>query len=327
MASTTEQLLSNIAGIMTSICAALGAGRGFKLQLGIPNTTPLITLSYPFVNKRDMGRFAVFVTLLSEIHYLLSADQTVTKRGLYYQHFPETTQSVVNYAVDRIAAAFGVPRSALGIFAALKGMLKGGVRIALVGGDVVEGIGHGAVLIPADAEVESVQVRKEVERVLLVEKEAVFQRLSLGEKVVVVTGKGYPDLSTRRFLAALSKMGLPVFALVDLDPHGIEIMATVRFGSKAMAHEGSALCVEGLRWLGLRLEDMDRVFQEGGRGILRLTERDRRKAESLLRRPWIGFVPEWESVLQRMLTQGNKAEIEILGGGLEDWVKRLLAES
>ena len=55
----------------------------------------------------------------------------------------------------------------------------------------------------------------------LVEKEAIFKRLDLGEKVVVVTAKGYPDVATRELLATLSNMGAPVFALVDLDPHGI----------------------------------------------------------------------------------------------------------
>ena len=62
-------------------------------------------------------------------------------------------------------------------------------------------------------------------------------------------------------LATLSDMGTPVFALVDLDPHEIEIMTTARFGSQAMAHEGPALCVEGLRWLGVGFWDVDEVIR------------------------------------------------------------------
>ena len=64
---------------------------------------------------------------------------------------------------------------------------------------------------------------------------------------MVVTGKGYPSITTRELLATLSDMGAPVFALVDLDRHEVEIVATVRFDSQAMAHEGPALFVEGLR--------------------------------------------------------------------------------
>ena len=60
-----------------------------------------------------------------------------------------------------------------------------------------------------------------------------------------MTGRGYSDVATRELLATLSDMGKPVLALVDLDPHGIEIMAAVRFGNKDMAQEGPALCVEG----------------------------------------------------------------------------------
>ena len=60
--------------------------------------------------------------------------------------------------------------------------------------------------------------------------------------------------------------------------------------------------------------------------MLRLTDVDQSRVESLLRRPWIGAVPELERVLQRMPDQGKQAAIEILGAGLEDWVKRRIPE-
>ena len=62
-------------------------------------------------------------------------------------------------------------------------------------------------------------MQKEVEWVLLVEKESTIQRLDLWEKAVIVKGNGYPDVATRELLATLSDTGMPVFALVDLDPH------------------------------------------------------------------------------------------------------------
>lgn len=44
--------------------------------------------------------------------------------------------------------------------------------------------------------------------------------------------KGYLDISTRLFVKKLWQiLKIPVFAFVDADPCGIEIMLTYRFGS------------------------------------------------------------------------------------------------
>lgn len=227
--------------------------------------------------------------------------------------------------MDDLAATFGVERGALGIVASAKGMVYGDVTI---GGRhfLVDG---GGVVVPG--EVGAVVVGEEVEWVLVVEKEAVFRSLACGggRKGVVVTGKGYPDVATREVVRMLADVGkLRVFVLVDMDPHGIEIMATYRFGSVAMAWENHRLAVERVEWLGFRSGDLAEVVKgsAGGggevEGVLRLTERDRRKAVGMLRREWMGAVPEWRSELQRMLFLGVKAEIEILGSvGMKEWVE------
>lgn len=44
--------------------------------------------------------------------------------------------------------------------------------------------------------------------------------------------KGFPDVNTRLFLRKLTDhLNLPVYALVDADPYGIEIMCVYRYGS------------------------------------------------------------------------------------------------
>ena len=37
---------------------------------------------------------------------------------------------------------------------------------------------------------------------------------------------------------------------------------------------------------------------------------------------WIEELPSWKAVLQKMLFWGYKAEIEILGEELEEWVRK-----
>ena len=118
---------------------------------------------------------------------------------------------------------------------------------------------------------------------------------------MVVTGKGHPDLATRELLAALSDMGTPMFALVDLDPHGVEIMATVPPVSEAMAHGGPALCVEGLRWLGEDFRGVDGVIRAGGKGLKGLEGMDLQEAVSFLGKWWIEDFPSWRAILQKIL--------------------------
>lgn len=152
--------------------------------------------------------------------------------------------------------------------------------------------------------------------VLVVEKDAVFRALlgspafqpphlhqppnpapSLYRTTLLLTGKGYPDLSTRHLLRALSASaslsGRPprALALVDWDPHGLAIALCYARGSRAMPLESARARVPSLRLLGVRCEDVVAHAEgpggeegEGGDGLLRMTARDRAKARSVLER-------------------------------------------
>ena len=54
-----------------------------------------------------------------------------------------------------------------------------------------------------------------------------------GDRVLVVTAKGYPDYGTRQFLQNLGELveGLRMFYVGDADPYGAEIFLTYLFGS------------------------------------------------------------------------------------------------
>lgn len=69
--------------------------------------------------------------------------------------------------------------------------------------------------------------------------------------------KGFPDLATRRFVCTLQTIqpGIPIFALVDFDPHGVAIMRTYKYGSRRLGHEEDATA-PALRWLGIRSDDV-----------------------------------------------------------------------
>lgn len=155
-------------------------------------------------------------------------------------------------------------------------------------------------------------------------------------RTIVCCGKGYPDVSTHELVHFLSsRFGLRVLALVDGDPHGIEIAHVYACGSKALARDHARLALESadtLEWLGVRQSDLLRAgaAQEA---MLPLTSHDRRKALSLLRRnddDKHTLRPDWRRELERMLWTQRKAEIQALDsleGGLASYLDARLGLS
>jgi len=185
--------------------------------------------------------------------------------------------------------------------------------------------GGGGGLIPPSFSPESVTLATDVRSVLLVEKETIFRALNslrsriVREGLVMLCGKGYPDLNTRRLLLLLweGKSIERVATLVDFDPDGVEIAATYKFGSTLLAHERVA--VSGVDVIGVLSQDLISLItaapgDDGGGGgvvVTTLTHRDRKKALALLTRPWIPTAPSWKAEIQRMLFWGIKCEVEV----------------
>lgn len=99
----------------------------------------------------------------------------------------------------------------------------------------------------------------------MIEKEATFRGLVASRfhrtatvgPGVLITAKGYPDLSTRQFLHNLHTAfpTVPVFGLVDFDPDGIKILLTYKNGSRSLQHEQHATLTR-LSWIGPRSDDV-----------------------------------------------------------------------
>lgn len=148
------------------------------------------------------------------------------------------------------------------------------------------------------------------------EKESVFQRLANDKfcnanRCIVITGRGYPDIPTRRFLRLLvEKLCLPVYCLVDCDPYGFDILTTYRFGSMQMAYDAKILRVPEVQWLGAFPSDFEK-YDLPQQCLLPLTAEDKRRTETMLLRCYLQKeVPEWRLELELMLQKGVKFEIE-----------------
>ena len=77
-------------------------------------------------------------------------------------------------------------------------------------------------------------IKHDVKMMIVVEKDSVFQKLlseNCMEKLncILVTGKGYPDVATRKFVKTVSEqLDIPVYIIVDADPFGIDIMSAYK---------------------------------------------------------------------------------------------------
>ncbi|GAA5870881.1 hypothetical protein JCM3774_001700 [Rhodotorula dairenensis] len=272
---------------------------------------------YVRLGARELAIFLRIVQLLLEG---LRLGVVSTKRDLYYrdvQLFGK--QQIVDTMIDNIAATLGVRRGDLNVAATSKGLFSGALRFVTRDGGVLDGTGKGA-LIPQSQTIGWIEL-DQVRWILIVEKAAVFSALNAASLTsdrelgngILLTGKGYPDVATRELVVRLSnalpRRRVPIFALVDCDPHGLDILSTYRFGSSALAHEAQQLVAADLRWLGVRLADVLAECHARDK-LLSLKSADRLKAHTLLKR---GDVPpDWKRELQQMLRLGYKAETEIL---------------
>jgi len=180
---------------------------------------------------------------------------------------------------------------------------------------------------------------KHIRWILVVEKDASFSSMvqrgltcqSKAEQGLLVTGKGYPDLNTRRFLRAVFdtiKPKVPIYGLFDGDPDGIDILRCYKHGSKALAQERGCNIPE-MEWIGVKFDDITRAF---GEDVVskELTDTDMKKLKSMCAS--LSKIPGMEdciSDLEIMRIRGRKVEIQVLEdrpGGLYGWLENKLCE-
>lgn len=253
------------------------------------------------------------------------------------------SQATVNRYVDDIACTFNVPRSALNVAAAAKGLVVGAINFCRRDGSKVDAVAdRDGMLVPSLKDVLSVDV-KAVKWIIVVEKEASFRSITgsnlwgkLSSEGVLITGKGYPDIATRALVHFLSTpspqngyASPPVYGLADFDPDGVAILSTYKDGSLALAHENAELRVPRLRWLGLKSEH---IMQCGcdpsaSQGLLVLTARDRSKARKILEhnKEVEGAADRARLIeeLQVMLVLNLKAELQLLDATTDGMVNLL----
>nr|CAH7730198.1 unnamed protein product [Callosobruchus chinensis] len=261
---------------------------------------------------RSQMNFKLVICIMKKIQVLLETNSKLTKRELYYQLKDMINgQGIVDRAINLVSCVLNVGRWALNIIAQ-KGLIFGNLKIMLSSGETINCNVPGT-LIPQDIS-DIVEVHSDAYFILVVEKEAIFQKLleedipnKLTRPFIMITGKGFPDLNTQLFLRKLwIIMSIPVFILVDADPHGINIMLNYRFGSVANAHVSHHLAVPKARWLGLLPSEIQ-IFNVKKQAM---TTNEQKMVEKLLNTPYMKDNPGIVEELKILQKNNLKAGIE-----------------
>ncbi|XP_006614168.2 meiotic recombination protein W68 [Apis dorsata] len=267
-----------------------------------------------FASKRGKDKFALMMTVMATAHRLLITNTTLTRRSLYYDLKNERTSNLVpeqrclDQAVHHVANLLNCAPWELNLLPTSKGLVAGELTLTLADNRIIDCTVAGGALIPHLAS-NVISVRSKAKLVLIVEKDAVFQKLLEDDctsslNCILVTGKGYPDVATRMLVKLLSeKLELPVYIIVDADPFGIDIMCVYRFGSAALSRERESLACSNVRWLGIHPSELLAL----GVNTAPLTEFDLSKLTALEGRPYMTDAFLREVGAMRKL---GKAEIE-----------------
>lgn len=261
-------------------------------------------------NKKTSRSFTLIHTVMCEIYKNLTYHTTCTKREIYYKDVEfYKTQETVNRTVNSICVLLNVQEKDLSVMASAKGLIYGDITITFANKETMNC--NRTQQVPQNvSEIETISTKAKF--VLIVEKDTVFQKLTndpvgknFCEKIILITAKGYPDISTRLLIKKIDALlNIPIYILVDADPHGIDIMCTYKFGSFNKIFEAEDLAVPKVRYIGIMPSDIESL------NILvsETTAEDLKKTDEMLQRPYVrGRLRE---ELFWIKTCKKKAEIE-----------------
>ncbi|XP_078508115.1 meiotic recombination protein SPO11 isoform X12 [Lissotriton helveticus] len=217
---------------------------------------------------KSAHRFALILKILSMIYKMVQKNTYATKRDIYYtdvQLFG--TQSVVDNIVNDISCMLKIPRRSLHVLSTSKGCIAGDLCYSEEDGTKINCSCYSTAVLVSSNVHGIKNMTSNAKFILIVEKDATFQRLLDDEfckklsPCIIITGKGVPDLNTRLLIRKLwDTFHIPIFTLVDADPHGIEIMCIYKYGSLMELMTASKMKAEIQALTSLSSDYLTRVY-------------------------------------------------------------------
>ncbi len=286
-----------------------------------------------FMNIGQTKRFMQTVAIATKCHKFLAENLHTSIRGLFYQLkfslgedvdeniFSEQSES--NPLIEDLEASLGVKREDLNLNANRRGVLVGNMKVIDdYGGERTETdlskTGRSGWAVPSDVDNDIEFVDVKAKYVLVVEKDAVWQRLNEDgfwkkENCMLISPQGQAARGVRRIIRKLADKGLPVYVFNDADVWGWYIYWTIKTGSMNLAYVGADIATPEAKFLGVTLSDLEK-YQFLKKMTLKATEVDLKRAQEMLGYEWINQHGEWVEELKKVLKLKVKLEQDTLQG-------------
>lgn len=286
-----------------------------------------------FLSVAQARTFMQTVAIANKTKKFLTENLHTSIRGLYYQLkfsigedidedvFSEQAES--NALIEDLEVALGIKREDLNLTTDRKGVLAGPVVIKdTFAGDetIIDGTkqGRSGWMIPSDVDNGMEFVDIKADYVLVVEKDALWQRLNEDkfwkkENCILITPKGQASRGTRRLLRKLADRKLPIYALMDCDAWGWYIYWTIKTGSMNLAYLGRDFSIPETKFLGVTMKDIE-DFDFLKKLTINAKEVDIKRAMEMLGYPWINKHKEWVKELETVVKTKKKLEQDALQG-------------
>ncbi|MEQ2286484.1 endodeoxyribonuclease [Ameca splendens] len=340
-----DEILTRIEGVILGIVTSLSrdevpilvlpnrssrANVSFDSAVGLQMSSERSVTSVRSDCPSSVTKFAQILKILSVIYRLVQSNSYATKRDIYYNNTQLFgSQRTVDSIIDDMSCMLKVPRRSLHVLATSKGLISGDLCYLEEDGTRIDCHSNSAAVSVSPNIAGIRNIVSSAKFIMIVEKDATFQRLLDDDfctklsPCIIITGKGVPDVNSRLMVRKLwDTLHIPIFALVDADPHGIEIMCIYKYGSVAMSFEAHSLTVPSVMWLGLLPSDLQRLRVPED-SLIPLTKRDESKLNSLLKRPYLTSQPDWCKEMELMQQSKVKAEIQSLSSIAPDFLTNI----
>ncbi len=302
-----------------------------------------------FLNIAQSKRFMQTIAIAAKCHKFVTENLHTTIRGLFYQLkyslgedidesiFSEQAES--NPLVEDLEVALDLTREELNLNANRKGVLAGNMKVLdTFNGEKIEidcsKQGRSGWAIPSDVDNDIEFVDIKAKYVLVVEKDALWQRLNEDgfwkkENAIVMTPQGQASRGVRRIIKKLNEKGLPVYVFTDSDAWGWYIYWTIKTGSINLAYIGGDVATPEARFIGVTMSDLD-TYDFLNKMTIHASEVDLKRAQEMLGYEWIKRHKEWVDELQRMIKLKKKLEQDALQGPkltfVDEYIKEKIRE-
>ncbi|CRG97289.1 topoisomerase, putative [Plasmodium gallinaceum] len=265
------------------------------------------------------------LSVVEIINNMIIQDKSCTQREIYYKLYNVFyEQSQTNRYIKEVCNILGFPRSTLNIYASEKGCIAG-LLVLQKNNEILNlsEMNNGLMINECLLNVDKIDTLAHY--IIVVEKYSLYQKLCQHKiwdilPCILITGKGFPDFSTRKILYQLIALfNLECAYVGDYDPYGIRIYLTYKEGNST--YENNICSCKNIKWIGMCSEDI-KLFPK--QSLLVLTKKEKKVIKNLLEDKNLNYSQIKKEVCE-MEKMNYKFEIEAIEYlGMEFFIKKYL---